>query len=84
MGHRHYVLLRRCHNIPVRLREDVPLRRLGDVPLRSRWVFHLGRTCDVSGSYKKTSLRLATTSRCRVGPVHLFFALIKILDVIFK
>ena len=57
MGHRHYVLLRRCHNIPVRLREDVPLRRLGDVPLRSRWVFHLGRTCDVSGSHKKTSLR---------------------------
>ena len=47
-----------------RLRRDVlmgrsgyvPLRRLGDVPLRRRWVFHLRPTCDVSGTYKETSL----------------------------
>ena len=37
--------------------EDVPLRRLSDVPLRRRWVFHLRRTCDVTGTYRETSLR---------------------------
>ena len=57
MGRRHYVHLRRRHAIPIRRREDVPQRRLGDVPLRRRWVFHLRRTCDVSGTYKKASLR---------------------------
>ena len=36
---------------------DVLLRRLGDVPTRRRWVFHLGRTCDVTGTYRETSLR---------------------------
>ena len=41
----------------LRRREDVPLRRLGDVPLRRRWVFHLRRTCDVTGTYRETSLR---------------------------
>ena len=41
----------------LRRREDVPLRRLGDVPLRRRWVFHLRRTCDVTGMYRETSLR---------------------------
>ena len=35
----------------------VPLRRLGDVPLRRHWVFHLRRTCDVTGTYRETSLR---------------------------
>ena len=49
MGRRHYVLMRRHHDIPTRRREDVPLRRLGGVPLR--------RTCDVTGTYKETSLR---------------------------
>ena len=57
MGCRHYVSLRRRHDIPLRLCEDVPLRRLGDVPLRRRWMFHLRRTCDVTGTYKKMSLR---------------------------
>ena len=57
MGRRCYVLLRRRHDVPIRRRGDVPLRRLGDVPTRRRWVFHLGRTCDVAGTYRKTSLR---------------------------
>ena len=57
MGCRHYVSLRRRHDIPLRLCEDVPLRRLGDVPLRRRWMFHLRRTCDVTRTYKKMSLR---------------------------
>ena len=56
MGRRHYFPMRRHHNIPIRSREDVPLRRLGDVPLRRRWVFHLRRTCDVTGTYRETSL----------------------------
>ena len=37
--------------------EDVPLRRLGDVPLRRHWVFHLRLTCDVTVTYRETSLR---------------------------
>ena len=57
MGRRHYVPMGRHHDIPIRRREDVPLRRLGDVPLRRRWVFHLTRTCDITGTYKETSLR---------------------------
>ena len=56
MRRRHYVPLRRLHDIPIRC-EDVPLTRLRDVPLRRRWVFHLRRTCDVAGTYKETSLR---------------------------
>ena len=44
MGHRCYVLLRRRH----------------DVPSRRRWEFHLGRTCDVAGTFREMSLR-----RCR-------------------
>ena len=48
---------RRRHDIPIRRRGDLPLRRLGDVPPRSRWVFHLRRTCDVAGRYRETSLR---------------------------
>ena len=48
-GRRCYVLLRRRYDIPIKRRGDVPLRRLGDVPSRRRWVFHLGRTCDVAG-----------------------------------
>ena len=47
----------RRHDIPIRRREDVPLRRLGDVQLRRCWVFHLRRTCDVTGTYRETSLR---------------------------
>ena len=57
MGRRHYVPLRRRHDIPIRRREDVPLRRLGDVPLRRHWVFHLRRTCDVTETYRETSLQ---------------------------
>ena len=57
MGRRHYVPLRRRHNIPIRPRGDVQLRCLGDVPLRRRWVFHLRWTCNVTGTYRETSLR---------------------------
>ena len=49
MKRRHYVLIRRQHNIPTRRSEDVPLRR--------GWVFHLRSTCDVTGTYRETSLR---------------------------
>ena len=57
MGRRHYVPMGRHHDIPIRRREDVPLRRLGDVPLRRRWVFHLRRTYDVTGTYRETLLQ---------------------------
>ena len=57
MGRRHYIPMRRHHDIPIRRREDVPLRRLGDVPLRRCWVFDLRRICDVTGTYRETSLR---------------------------
>ena len=50
-----YVLFRRRHEVPIRPCGDVPLRRLVDVPSRHRWVFHLGRTCDVAGMYRETS-----------------------------
>ena len=52
-----YLLLRRRHDVPIRCRGDVPLRHLNDVPSRCRWVFHLRRTCDVTGTYWETSLR---------------------------
>ena len=57
MGRRCYVLLRRRYDVPIRRRRDAPLRRLGDVPSRRRWVFHLRRTCDVTGTYRETPLR---------------------------
>ena len=57
MGRRHYVLLRRRRDIPIRHREDEPLKCLGDVPLRCRWVFHLRRTYDVSGTYREMLLQ---------------------------
>ena len=57
MGRRCYVLLRRRYDVPIRRRGDAPLRRLGNVPSRRRWVFHLRRTCDVTGTYRETSLR---------------------------
>ena len=57
MEGRHYVPMRRHHHIPIRRHEDVPLRCLGNVPLRRCWVFHLRRTCDVTGTYRETSLR---------------------------
>ena len=57
MGRRLYVPLRRRHDIPIRRREDIPLRRLGDILQRRSWVFHLRRTCDVTGTYRETSLR---------------------------
>ena len=52
-----YVLLSRRYNVPITRRRDAPLRRLGDVPSRRRWVFHLRCTCDVTGTYRETSLR---------------------------
>ena len=52
IGHRCYVLFRRRHDVPIRRRGDVPLRRLVDAPSRRRWVFHLGRTCDVAEMYR--------------------------------
>ena len=52
-----YVLLRRRYDVPIRRRRDAPLRRLGGVLSRRRWVFHLRRTCDVTGMYRETSLR---------------------------
>ena len=57
MGRRCCVLLRRCHHVPIRCCGDVPLRPLGDVPPRRCWVFHLRRTCDLTGTYRETSLR---------------------------
>ena len=52
-----YVLLRRCYDNPIRRRREAPLRRLGDVKSIRRWVFHLRRTCDVTGTYREKSLR---------------------------
>ena len=57
MGRRSYVPLRRRYDVPIRRRGNVPLRRLGDVSLRIRSVFYLGRTCNVAGTYRETSLR---------------------------
>ena len=57
MGRRCYVLLSRLYHVPIRRRRDAPLRHLNDVPSRRRWVFHLRRTRDVTGTYKETSLR---------------------------
>ena len=57
MGRRCCVLLRRRYDVSIRRRRDAPLTRLGDVPSRCCWVFHLRRTCDVTGTYRKTSLR---------------------------
>ena len=57
MGRRPYFPMSRHHDIHIRRREDVPLKRLGDVPLTRRWVFHLRRTCDVTGTYREMSLR---------------------------
>ena len=57
MEHRCYVLLRRRYDVPIRRSGDAPLRRLDDVPSRRRWVFHLRRTCDVTGTYRETSLQ---------------------------
>ena len=51
-----FILLGRRHDVPMRRRGDVPLRRLGDIPPRRSLVFHLRRICDVTGTYRKTSL----------------------------
>ena len=68
MGRRCYVFLRRRHDILIRCRGDVPLRRLGDIPPRRRWVFHLGRTCEVTGTYRETSLRRLYDVLLQSGP----------------
>ena len=57
MERRCYVLLRRRYDVLIRRRRDAPLRCLGDVPSRRSWVFHLRRTCDVTGTYRETSPR---------------------------
>ena len=57
MRRRCYVHLRRRHDVPIKRCGDVPLRRLGNVPSRRRWMFHLGRTCNVVGTYREMSLR---------------------------
>ena len=57
IGRRCYVLLRHCYTVPIRRCGDLPLRRLGDAPVTRCWVFHLRRTCDVTGTYRETSLR---------------------------
>ena len=57
MGRRHYVPMRRHNNIPIRRRKDAPLRCVGHVPLRRHWVFYLRCTCDVTRTYRETSLR---------------------------
>ena len=57
MGRRCYVLLRRRHIVPIRRCGDIPLRRLGDVPRKCHWLFHLGRTCNVAGTYRQTPLQ---------------------------
>ena len=49
--------LKRRPDVPIRCREDVPLRPHGNVLSRRRWVFHLRRTCDVSGTYRETLSR---------------------------
>ena len=78
MRRRHYVPLRRGHDIPIRRREDVPLRRLDDVPLRRHYVFHLRRTYDLAGTYKKTSLRRRHEVLLPVGNWYLL-ALVQII-----
>ena len=77
MRRRHYVPLRRGHDIPIRRREDVPLRSLDEVPLRGKWVFHLRRTCDVTGTYKDTSLRRHHDVLLLVGDVSIPVAFFK-------
>ena len=57
MGRHCSVLLLRRHDVPIRCRGDVLLRRLPSVPPRRRWVFHLRRTCDFTGTSRETSLR---------------------------
>ena len=57
MERRCYVLLRRRYDVPVRRRRDAPLRRLGDVLPRRCWMFRLRCTCDVTETYRETSLR---------------------------
>ena len=57
MGRRCYVFLRLRYNGPIRRCGDVPFRRFDDVPSRRHWVFHLGRTCDVAGTCRETTLR---------------------------
>ena len=52
MGRRYHVLLRCRHDAPIRPCGDVPLRCFGKVPPRSRWVFHLRRTYNVTGTYR--------------------------------
>ena len=57
MGRHCYVLLRRCHDVPIICRGELPLRRFAEVPRGCRRVFHLRRNCDVTGTYRKMQLR---------------------------
>ena len=57
MGPHCYVLLRHRHKVPIRCCGEIPLRRLGDVVPGRCWVFHLRHTCNVTGTYRETSLQ---------------------------
>ena len=57
MRRRCYVILRRRHDVLIGCRVYVPLRRLDKVRWRHRWVFFLRRTCDITETYRETSLR---------------------------
>ena len=67
IGRRCCLLLRRCHDVPIRCCGDVPVRCLGEVPLRCHWVFHLRYTCDVAGTCRETSLRRHYDALLQVG-----------------
>ena len=43
------------------------MKRLGDVPSKGHWVFHLRRTCDVTGSTESRRYDVTTTSYSRVS-----------------
>ena len=74
MGRHCYDLLKRRYDIPIRRHRDAPLRRLGDVPPRRHWVFHLRRTCGVTGTYRETPLRRRHDVIMPGGIYHSFLA----------
>ena len=64
MGRPYSVLLRRRHDVPIKLCREVPLKRLGDGRC---WVFHLRRTSTLLERPERCHYDVATTSYCRVG-----------------
>ena len=77
VGRRCYVHLSRRYDVPIRRRRDAPLRRLGGVLSRRRWVFHLRRTCDVTGMYRETSLRRRHNVLMSAGHKHILFDILR-------